>query len=394
MLTIGVLLQEFAAQKLHELEEDLKKMQENFLQKLGGLEEGDLKERLEALFDSIDLDRSGEIDKFEFSHALAELGIRLRPKNLQDLVSKFDKDGSGSISYEEFLAMIQQLLDDAHMAVSSEAAKLFKDAAHLQQEHELHREMSLDANPSKRPRTCWCIDLHLPRDNLIRRAAVAIMEHPLFDNLILLCIFLSSCSLAIDRPYIGDDSPERTTIETANFVLNVIFLAEFVVKVVALNFREYIKSGWNKIDFLIVVTSVVDEILARSLNGEVDVTAFRVLRIFRILRALRPLRIIARSRGLQVLAVTLVSSIRPVANTSILAVLSFSVLGILGMQLLGGKLHRCSDPWVREKKACVGGDADGNLREWLNYDVNFDNCECCQSLSFGCNSWSCVGLVR
>lgn len=242
------------------------------------------------------------------------------------------------------------------------------------------------------PKSCWCFNCHLQQSHPIRRAATALTQHKLFDGIILLCIFLSSCVLAIDRPAIGDESPERAVIGTMNLCLNAIFLFECIVKVIAMNFREYIKVGWNKIDFVIVITSVLDEILSRSLSDGVDITALRVLRIFRILRALRPLRIVARARGLRILAVTLVSAIRPVLNTSILAVMVFAVLGILGMQLLGGKMHWCSDSTIWEKGNCVGVDADGDLRQWLTYDVNFDNCKLLSSV---CGMQSCcTGRAR
>ncbi len=93
----------------------------------------------------------------------------------------------------------------------------------------------------------------------------------------------------------------------------------------------------------------------------------------RILRALRPLRIIARARGLRLLVTTIMSAVKPVLNTLCIAIAVFAVLGILGMQLLSGKMYSCSDTLIHRKKDCVELDGEGNPRTWNRYDFHFDN---------------------
>lgn len=117
-LFIAILIQGFAEQKAEQLRENLLKMQEELLKKLGGLGEDDLANKIEALFESMDKDGSGVIDKFELRDALEQLEITLRPKELQDLVRKYDTDSSGTIDFEEFLSMIKELVKKAEEAVA------------------------------------------------------------------------------------------------------------------------------------------------------------------------------------------------------------------------------------------------------------------------------------
>ena len=77
-----------------------------------------------------------------------------------------------------------------------------------------------------------------------------------FDRGVLMAIAISSIALAIDRPEIGNGSPERYVLRTLELVLNGVFLAEAVLKIGATGFLKYIRLGWNKLDFFIVCTSV------------------------------------------------------------------------------------------------------------------------------------------
>jgi hypothetical protein len=67
------------------------------------------------------------------------------------------------------------------------------------------------------------------------------------------------------------------------------------------------------------------------------------------------------------------SAVKPVLNTLCIAIAVFAVLGILGMQLLSGKMYSCSDPLIHYKKNCDGLDDEGNPRTWNRYDFHFDN---------------------
>lgn len=63
-----------------------------------------------------------------------------------------------------------------------------------------------------------------------------------------------------------------------------IFLLEMILKLVALTWRGYIKSGWNIFDGVVVVISLVDAVL--TLSTEIDNTGANMLRSFRLVSSL------------------------------------------------------------------------------------------------------------
>jgi hypothetical protein len=70
---------------------------------------------------------------------------------------------------------------------------------------------------------------------------------------------------------------------------------------------------------------------------------------------------------------TLMSAAKPITNTVGIALVVFSIYGILGMQFLLGRMGSCSDPIVWRKEECTGVDAGGVPLIWKTHPVNFDN---------------------
>lgn len=52
-----------------------------------------------------DEDRSGAIDEDEFYFALEYLGLKISDQKQEKFFNKYDKDNSGTIDYEEFMAI-------------------------------------------------------------------------------------------------------------------------------------------------------------------------------------------------------------------------------------------------------------------------------------------------
>ena len=53
-----------------------------------------------------DLDKSGFLDKAEFTHAMARTGMNLSPPQVDLMYSAFDPNGDGEIEYEEFISKL------------------------------------------------------------------------------------------------------------------------------------------------------------------------------------------------------------------------------------------------------------------------------------------------
>jgi Ca2+-binding EF-hand superfamily protein len=66
-------------------------------------------DELQRQFNAYDMDGSGEIDKNELGQLFKRMGERIKPEELDDLLAKVDDDGSGEVSFQEFIQMIEWL---------------------------------------------------------------------------------------------------------------------------------------------------------------------------------------------------------------------------------------------------------------------------------------------
>jgi hypothetical protein len=381
-LFIAILIGKFSEQRAEALEENLEVMQQRLLEKLGNLSDAHLYKHIQELFDEIDLDGSGEIDIDEFNEALVKLGVKLKRRELQDLVKSVDEDGSGRISFSEFMAMIKNIMHQAKVNLDNK--KLDEQMQLAQNEQDEVMENREPVAEERLPVSCCCLE----QENSFRRACLILSNEdstaygggwkgkigPVFGNFILACILMSTVCLAMFTPYTGEISRMTDMLNIIDYVLNAAFTVELIAKLVALGWKTFIKSGWNKLDLFIVFTSDLDMILTEALRGsDVPLSALRIFRVFRIFRALRPLRIIARARGVRLLVGTLVSAVKPVSVTLAIAVVALFLLGIFFVQFMGGRMKSCSDGGVFTKPECSGLDDDGAPRSWGPGDVNFDN---------------------
>ncbi|XP_076324934.1 voltage-dependent T-type calcium channel subunit alpha-1H-like isoform X2 [Tachypleus tridentatus] len=211
-------------------------------------------------------------------------------------------------------------------------------------------------------------------ENGIRKFCARVADHKKFDFGILFFITLNCITLAIERPNIPPESTEREVLTAANYIFTIVFGLEMIVKVIAKGLwygeHAYLKSGWNKMDGILVSISLLDFMLSFLASGSPKI--FGILRVFRLLRSLRPLRVINRAPGLKLVVQTLLSSLRPIGNIVLICCTFFIIFGILGVQLFKGKLYYCDGPNVknvRNKTECLADPRN----EWVNRKYNFDN---------------------
>ena len=401
-LFIAILIGKFSEQRAAALDENLDIMEKRLLEKLGDLSSDDLAANMQKLFASIDLDGSGEIDKFEFNEMLLSLGVTLKPRELQKLVDEVDEDQSGRISFGEFMAMIKNLLHNARVTVDNKALNADMEKAKEIQDNHMLNQAAQDIEKERLPVSCciiqeeWTIrqwSIILTNENGAQYGSNEKLERmfeqiglpgtvswkgligPVFANYILLCILLSTVCLAMATPWVGENSKMTKMMNTIDIILNISFTIELFAKIIAQSWSPFWKSPWNKLDFFIVFTSDLEMILTYALsNTNIPLSALRIFRVFRIFRALRPLRIIARARGVRLLVGTLFSAVKPVSVTLAIACGILFVLGIFFVQFLGGGMKSCSDGSIFTKPLCKGLDGDGNPLSWgTSGDVNFDN---------------------
>ncbi|KAF7265662.1 hypothetical protein GWI33_020746 [Rhynchophorus ferrugineus] len=237
----------------------------------------------------------------------------------------------------------------------------------------LHRlEMLLEPTGCLKGREEYSLYLFSP-ENGFRKKCTWLVEQKYFDNVVLLFIAMNCITLAMERPNIPPDSPEKLFLQSCNYIFSIVFAFEMFVKVVATGMcygpNAYFTSGWNIMDGSLVIISVVDIIM--FLINDTTSRIFGILRVFRLLRSLRPLRVINRAPGLKLVVQTLLSSLRPIGNIVLICCTFFIIFGILGVQLFKGTFYHC----VGENLTGITNKSDcfGRGYEWKNEKYNFDD---------------------
>ncbi|XP_029805117.1 voltage-dependent T-type calcium channel subunit alpha-1H, partial [Suricata suricatta] len=223
-----------------------------------------------------------------------------------------------------------------------------------------------------RSRESWALYLFSPR-NRFRVSCQKVIAHKMFDHVVLIFIFLNCITIALERPDIDPGSTERVFLSVSNYIFTAIFVAEMMVKVVALGLvsgdHAYLQSSWNVLDGLLVLVSLVDIVVAMASAGGAKILG--ILRVLRLLRTLRPLRVISRAPGLKLVVETLISSLRPIGNIVLICCAFFIIFGILGVQLFKGKFYYCEGADTRN--ISTKAECRAARYRWVRRKYNFDN---------------------
>ncbi|XP_060540015.1 voltage-dependent T-type calcium channel subunit alpha-1H isoform X1 [Pantherophis guttatus] len=218
----------------------------------------------------------------------------------------------------------------------------------------------------------WSLYLFSPQ-NRLRANCQKVIAHKMFDHVVLVFIFLNCITIALERPDIDPNSTERIFLSVSNYIFTAIFVAEMMVKVVALGFfsgeHTYLQSSWNVLDGILVFVSIIDIIVSMASAGGAKILG--ILRVLRLLRTLRPLRVISRAPGLKLVVETLISSLRPIGNIVLICCAFFIIFGILGVQLFKGKFYYCEGIDIRNISTKT--DCRKAHYKWVRRKYNFDN---------------------
>eukprot|EP01062_Namystynia_karyoxenos_P061869 TRINITY_DN5455_c0_g1_i2.p1 TRINITY_DN5455_c0_g1~~TRINITY_DN5455_c0_g1_i2.p1 ORF type:complete len:2396 (+),score=828.03 TRINITY_DN5455_c0_g1_i2:122-7189(+) len=185
------------------------------------------------------------------------------------------------------------------------------------------------------PQTCdWNLRASalgfLPGTNRFRLVLISLLDTVAFDNIVLGTIALNTLTMAL----------QLEAVAFLDLCFLGVFTAEFMLKAMARGFalhrHAYLRSGWNVMDFIIVVAGYTA--LAADFLG-VDGSKLTALRL---LRVIRPLRAISRVHGLKVMVQTIAQAMPVLQDVLCLGAFILIVAGVVGVQLWAGAQHdRC-----------------------------------------------------
>uniref|UniRef100_A0A4W4GKU4 Voltage-dependent L-type calcium channel subunit alpha n=1 Tax=Electrophorus electricus TaxID=8005 RepID=A0A4W4GKU4_ELEEL len=235
---------------------------------------------------------------------------------------------------------------------------------------QLHEKSMKHGTGNSRPeRVLFCLTLNNP----FRQACINIVEWKPFDTFILVAIFANCMALAINTPFPGDDSNSvnqtlvsiqsltfyflnpTPTQETVEYVFLVVFTIETFLKIFAygliLHKGAYVRSGWNMLDFVIVIIGMFSVALEQLADKEGDAVVVKVgskpsgkaggfdVKALRAFRVLRPLRLVSGVPSLQVVVNSIIKALVPLLHVSLLVLFVIIIYAIVGLELFLGKMH-------------------------------------------------------
>jgi hypothetical protein len=217
-------------------------------------------------------------------------------------------------------------------------------------------------------------------ENPLRKVCFTMSLSKTMDTFIL-CVIIANCfCMALDSPYVDPESTRAAFLKWMDVLFTFIFVGEMMIKVIATGFvangeTSYLRDGWNRLDFTIVMISCVDFTLTYILVVDGDIG---IMKVFRGVRCIRPLRMLTKMRGLQMLVNSLVASVTSLANVFLMTMIVWLIFGILGINLFCGQFWYCTDGSAYGIEDCVGPFVDEEtlqveLRRWVNQPSNFDN---------------------
>ena len=216
----------------------------------------------------------------------------------------------------------------------------------------------------------------LRESNPVRAVCQKINNFPGFEWFIFAIILIGSVLLAMDKPYKADPTVTNL-IAILDPTFLAIFCVEATIKIIAMGFygkpTAYISDTWNRVDFFVVVMSLV-AIVATVLPPAIP----RVLRVF---RCVRPLRLINQNENVKKVFDALFMSAPAIANVLFLGFFCMFLFSIMGMGLYMGMFYRCNAggedvEGAQGKADCLGISTDGDFPlpiRWSNPYYSFDN---------------------
>ena len=179
-----------------------------------------------------------------------------------------------------------------------------------------------------------------------RRALIKFVEHPVFENFIAVMIGLNVVVLLV--AFYEEPSYWTYFQWMCAFIFNCIFFCEFVLKAIGYGWTTYYANGcvtcvaasdvylihcgcfrWNKFDFFLVCTSLIDIAMDFGLLPSAG-PLIGVLRVFRIFRVARMMRLAKHLAAIRKMAGVLLVSLPSIVNVGSILLLFYFMFGVLG----------------------------------------------------------------
>lgn len=170
-----------------------------------------------------------------------------------------------------------------------------------------------------------------PSEAQAKKEQTMIHHRMWFNIIIAIVVVLNAIQLGVELDY-----PEHGFFYwVMDHTFTAIFTAEMVIKLIELR-SAYFREGWNQLDFLLVMMSIVDSwVLPVAVGDGADMRMYSVLRVLRALRVIRAVRVLRVFKELWKIVRGIIDSFKTIVWAVLVLVLVLYVCGIFCCTMIG-----------------------------------------------------------
>ncbi|XP_049654283.1 sodium channel protein type 5 subunit alpha-like isoform X1 [Accipiter gentilis] len=151
---------------------------------------------------------------------------------------------------------------------------------------------------------------------VVKEKVKLVVLDPFVDLLITVCIIVNTVFMALEYP----DMPRnyRQMIFVSDKVFTLIFAAEMILKIIALDPYNYFQQKWNIFDSIVVMIGLI--------SFEENLSFFRLLRIFKLAKSWPALNTLMK---------IILNSVGALGNLTLVLIITVFIFAVVGKQVLG-----------------------------------------------------------
>ncbi|NXW21456.1 SCN4A protein, partial [Circaetus pectoralis] len=151
---------------------------------------------------------------------------------------------------------------------------------------------------------------------VVKEKVKLVILDPFVDLLIMVCIIVNTLFMALEYP----DMPRnyQQMIFISDKVFTLIFTAEMILKIIALDPYNYFQQKWNIFDSVVVMIGLI--------SFEENLSSFRLLRIFKLAKSWPALNTLMK---------IILNSVGALGNLTLVLIITVFIFAVVGKQVLG-----------------------------------------------------------
>ncbi|KAM9233019.1 sodium channel protein type 5 subunit alpha-like [Leptosomus discolor] len=150
----------------------------------------------------------------------------------------------------------------------------------------------------------------------VKEKVKLVILDPFVDLLIMVCIIVNTLFMALEYPDM--DPNYQQMIFLSDKVFTLIFTAEMILKIIALDPYHYFQQKWNIFDSIVVMIGLI--------SFEENLSSFRLLRIFKLAKSWPALNTLMK---------IILNSVGALGNLTLVLIITVFIFAVVGKQVLG-----------------------------------------------------------